>query len=126
MATTGFWYALTATPRRTRDAFSDPIRRLHILFRIVEGYVGGIATLAAWEGLLTRGFTWSDRLDILAILVLYPPIWLAALAAPLAEYLVYEFVFEPWAKWRVRRGKRSIVGPYYEGGPQDGEKFVNE
>ena len=121
-----WWYALGATPRRVRDAFGDPIRRLHILWRVVEGYIGGVAVLAAWEGWLTRDFVLRDQLDVLAMVALYPPIWLCALAAPLAEYLVYEFLLEPWAKWRVRRGKASTAGPYYERGPQDGERFINE
>lgn len=119
-------YAIGATRRRVVDAFSDPIRRLHILWRVIEGYLGGVAALAAWEGWLSRDFTLVDRLDVLTMVALYPPIWLCALAAPLAEYLVYEFLLEPWAKWRVRRGKRSIAGPYWERSAQDGERFIHD
>lgn len=104
MATTGFWYALTATPRRTAEAFADPIRRLHIAVKILRLHLAAAAAVAVLP---------------------YSP-WLAAPAAVATDYAVYEYVLEPWSKARVRAGKPSLQGPYWETGPADGERFVNE
>lgn len=111
MATTGFGYALRATARRTREAFRDPIRRLHLSVQFVV-----LVPSAAETGLQAAvGWhipTWRDLL--------------ACVAAGGAYYAVYEYLLEPWSKRRVRQGKPSLVGPYVERGPQDGERFTYE
>lgn len=116
-------YALGATRRRVVDAFSDPIRRCHIVGRIAEGYLGGLALVvfSVQTFLMSDGISWREILgdpSTVVVLLALPAI------VPMIEYVVYEFVLEPWAKARVRRGKPSIVGPYWERSPQDGERFL--
>lgn len=55
------------------------------------------------------------------------PTWtdgLACIAAGVTYYALYEYGLEPPSKWLVRRGKPSLVGPYVERGPQDGEVYL--
>ena len=98
--------ALRVTPRRTRDAFADPIRRLHILVKALRLSLDVAAAVAVLP---------------------YQP-WLAGPAAIAADYLVYEFCLEPWSKARrlADPRKASLVAPYWEGGPADGERFTYE
>lgn len=109
-------YALAQFWARTVACFTDPIRLRHFIWRCVEGYVGGAVVLLFvwWEyGLAPRAF-WQ---------------WVALVttpgAAPLAEYLVYEYFIEPWARSRAMRGLPSTAGPYFERGPRDGETFIH-
>jgi hypothetical protein len=94
-------YALHMFWPRTKAAFGDPARRRHVLTRSIEGVCGGVAAVCSY------------RLFGLA----------GALAAPIAEYLVYEYAIEPLARLR---GFPSWAGPYWERGPRDGETFINE
>lgn len=85
--------ALRDMPRRLRGAFRDPLRRRNLAGRVFEALVGGGAAIGgAW--------VWG---------------WPAGLLlAPLAEFVVYEFLLEPlgWA------------GHYFERGPREGEAFT--
>ena len=45
--------------------------------------------------------------------------------AMLYNYLSYEYVLEPISRDRVHAGEPSLVGPYWERGPRDGEVFQN-
>ena len=102
-------YALKRTPDRTEEAFSDPIRRTHIITQVGLSASSGVVSISC-------SFLIPTIVGIPAC---------AALGA-IWYYAAYEFVLEPWSKARVKEGKPSLVGPYWERGPQDGEKFVNE
>ena len=52
--------------------------------------------------------------------------WLAAPVAIAADFVVYEYLLEPWSKARVAAGKPSLQGPYWETSAQDGERFRYE
>ena len=86
--------ALRDTPTRLADAWRDPVRWRNSISRIAEGWVGG--ALAAW---LAGGGAWSP---------------LIGLAAPAAEFAVYEYVLEPL----------GLTGHYWERGPRWNERFV--
>jgi hypothetical protein len=88
------------------ECFTDPIRRLHFLVTIAR-----------------------RMLDAAVVVAVLPyAAWAAAPAAVLVDFVVYEYVLEPWSKVRVRAGKPSLVAPYYEGGPRvdEGERFMHE
>jgi hypothetical protein len=110
-------YAIRMFWQRSIDCFSDPIRWRHFVWRWVEGYVGGVAVLLlCWAefGIAPQGcWQWAGIVSVPS-------------GAPLAEYLVYEYLIEPWARWRVHHGKPSTAGPYFERGPRDGERFIHE
>ena len=90
-------HALTAFWSRTLDAFRDPVRRWHVLTQIC--LVGG----PAWA---------------------YSGTFLRAAGIVATYYALYEFLVEPLSKWLVSKGYWcSLVGPYWEGGPADGETF---
>ena len=82
--------------QRLRDGWMDPLRRRNSVARIVEGMVGGAASITSF---VILPFPWA--LVALGIGVL-------------AEFVVYEFVLEPLG-W---------IGPYWERGPRDGETFT--
>ena len=107
------WAAILDMPRRIHGGLADPIRRRNLFWRIVEGYVGGLAAVLLWGTFWTAETDWlrwyEPALDMLASWKLYA----GALAAPLAEFLVYEFVLEPL----------GVAGHYWERGPRDGETF---
>lgn len=100
-------YAAQRTPERFEDAIEDPVRRLHVVSQV---------GLSLSSGLISGGCA------LLAATVV------GLLACPIAGlawyYGMYEFILEPWSKARVEEGKPSLVGPYWERGPQDGETFV--
>ena len=99
-------YALLATGRRTREAFSDPIRRLHLLVKVAR-----------------------LSLDVAAAVAVLPyQSWFATPAAIAADFVVFEYILEPWSKGRVKQGKPSLCGPYWESGPRtdEGERFSHE
>ena len=52
--------------------------------------------------------------------------WRTALVATGVYFGIYEFLLEPLSKWMVTKGWPSLVGPYWERGPQDGEQFRYE
>lgn len=110
-------YAIRMFWTRTVDCFSDPIRWRHLVWRGVEGYVGGavaVGLLRYQLGVIPRGgWQWAAVVTV-------------PLAGVVAEYLVYEYLIEPWARMRVRAGKPSTAGPYFERGPRDGEAFRYE
>lgn len=97
-----FLDALAKTPQRIVDAFTDPTRRLHIGIQVGRALAMGVG-----------GYLLGTLVSPLAV---------PAVVA--ADYLGYEFGLEPLSKGRVKRGKRSLVGPYWETGPQDGETFT--
>lgn len=105
-----FTHAIDAAPQRMEDAFSDPVRREHILWQAT--HLGSTGSVVAGCVALTA------------------PTIVGLLACPVVgvvyNYLTYEFILEPWAKARVQEGKPSTFGPYWERGPQDGEEFINE
>lgn len=98
------WHAIRETvTHRIADAILDPLRRRNVVSRILEGWLGGV-TAATIVLRVTQvhqtGMGWT--------------ILLGALAAPLVEFLVYEFLLEPLG-WS---------GHYWERGPRDGEVFT--
>mgnify|MGYP001611545842 CR=1 FL=1 len=105
-----FQHAVEVTPERFTDAKEDPVRRVHI-------------GVQASHLISTGGVT----LTCAAIL---SPTIVGILVCPVVgfvyNYLTYEYILEPWSKARVRAGKPSLVGPYWERGAQDGEVFRNE
>lgn len=103
-------YAFEATPQRTRDAFSDPIRRTHLITEV------GLTSSAVGVGIACAAFLSPTLVGVLVC----PFVGVAY------YYGMYEFVLEPWSKERVAEGKPSLVGPYWERGPQDEEHFIYE
>lgn len=83
-----------------------PTRRRHLLWRVVETCVGLLTGILVWE--------------------LTALVSVALVVGVSIEFLLYEYWIEPWSKYRVKQGKPSLAGPYWERGPQDGEKFVIE
>lgn len=100
-------------PRRVRTGLADPIRRRNLAARIVEGYCGGLAVLVgvALHSAWLFGSPWSV---VLLWLVSAWETWAMAALAPLAEFVVYEFLLEPLG-WS---------GHFWERGPRDGEVFT--
>lgn len=90
--------ALSKTPRRVWDVLTDPIRRSHLVFQTL---------LVVGSGWLVTG----DVVIGIKFLVVY--------------FVVYEFVLEPISKWLVKKGWKSLTGPYWERGPAEGEEFKN-
>lgn len=103
--------AVEKTPQRAREAFSDPVRRVHLLTQ--TGRVAGSAGL---------GITCAALLSPTIVGVLVCPF-----VSLVADFLTYEYVLEPISKDRVKEGKPSLVAPYWETGPRtdEGEVFVN-
>src|SRR5437762_2403419 len=91
-----FLWAFIVAPLRVKEALSDPIRLLHIIFQV--GMVTGVAWL--WTRSLTTSFGITG-----------------------SYYVLYEFVVEPIARFLYHRGYHSICGEYWERGPREGEKF---
>lgn len=87
--------AILGTPRNITNAWLDPVRRRHSISRIVEGYAGGLAVV--W---FLGVSPWAKPF--------------AALLAPLAEYIVFEYVLEPL----------GMSGSYWERAPGEGETFT--
>ena len=104
-------YAIEMTPQRTAEAFSDPVRRTHLMTQI-----GRVATTAG------VGITCVSLLAPTIVGILVCPI-----VAVIYDYLNYEYILEPLSKELVSKGKPSLVGPYFETGPRtdEGEVFVN-
>mgnify|MGYP001605668072 CR=1 FL=1 len=102
-------HAVEVTPQRMEAAWTDPVRRTHIIGQAALS--GSSAAVAVACGLA------------IATIVAIP---VCAIVGGVYYYLTYEYVLEPWSKARVKEGKPSIVGPYWERGPQDGEEFKNE
>lgn len=103
----GLQYAIQRTPERLDAAFTDPIRRTHVLTQVALSLSTQGATIAC------------------AVLLSTPAAFVACPVAGVLWYFIgYEFILEPWSKARVQEGKPSLVGPYWERGPQDGEEFV--
>lgn len=99
--------ALGKTPQRVEDAFEDPIRRTHIITKV--GLESSTASVAIG----------------CAVLVPFPfSIAVCPVLAVAYNYVAYEFFLEPHAKDEVAAGRPSTTGPYWEGGPQDGEVFT--
>jgi hypothetical protein len=105
-----FRHAVEAMPQRIDDAFSDPVRRTHIVTQ-----AGRIASSAG------IGITCVSLLAPTVVGMLVCPI-----VAIIADFLSYEFVLEPLSKELVKEGKPSLIGPYWETGPRtdEGEVFV--
>ena len=105
-----FQHAVRETPQRTKDAFSDPVRRAHLVAQV--GRVTSVAGV---------GITCAALLSPTIVGMLVCP--LVALAY---DYLTYEYVLEPFSKDLVKRGEPSLVGPYWETGPRadEGEFFT--
>ena len=89
--------AIVETPKRIKDAFTDPVRRRHVLARFLECgaaavAVGVVVKVAGWYGLA-----------------------LGPLVGIFVDFMVYEYITEPlgWA------------GHYWERTPRDGETFRN-
>ena len=91
------WDTLIGSPKLTLAAFKDPIRRIHLGVQVAL--------------ILGPTWLWSGSLQI-AGLVLF------------TYFGVYEYILEPISKALVERGKPSLVGPYFERGPQEGEEFI--
>ena len=104
-----FQHAMEVTPQRFEAAMEDPVRRVHIGVQASHVISTGGVTLTC-AAILSP--------TIVGILVC-PVVGLAY------NYLIYEYVLEPWSKARVQEGEPSLVGPYFERGPQDGEVFIH-
>lgn len=112
-----FLWAVLTFPRRTGEAFRDPIRRTHLVVQALVVYLNAMLAAAAtcWLlGVWPQGWRPWLLVDALSVGVV------------LVDYLRYEYVLEPWSRVRVAKGRPSLVRPYWEGGPRDGERFVNE
>ncbi len=91
--------AFVNTPKRINDAvIKDPVRRVHVLSRIVEALVGGGITSGIIAG---AGAPFTAPAILLGVL---------------GEFIYYEYLAEP-AGW---------TGHYWERGPADGEEFLYE
>lgn len=100
--------ALGKTPQRTADAFGDPVRREHLKTQI------GLELSTVGVGITCTLF------------VPFPfSLAVCPLVALAYNFISYEYVLEPISKDRVKQGLPSLVGPYWERGPQDGEVFVH-
>lgn len=103
--------ALEKTPQRTREAFSDPIRQVHLFTQFSR-----LTTAAS----VAIGCTVFLAPTIVGML-------LCPLAAVAYDYLMYEYILEPLSVDRVKQGEPSLVAPFWEGGPRadEGEFFSN-
>jgi len=87
---------------RNIASFQDPVRRTHVLVKS-----GRLSLVVGSTVLLYKYTGWWF-------------LWVPALL----DFVVYEFILEPWSKARVKQGKPSLQGNYWETGPQTGEVFV--
>lgn len=87
--------AIQETPRRIADAWLDPIRRVHSISRIAEGFVPALIVFRLF------GLSWPRAI-----------VWAGAVV--LGEFVLYEWVLEPL----------GLAGYYWERGPRDDEIFV--
>lgn len=95
-------------PQRTEDAFNDPIRRSHIVTQTVR-----LASVAS------TGITCAILLAPTIVGMVVCPV-----LAVIADFISYEFLLEPASKQRVKEGKPSLIGPYWETGPAENETFT--
>lgn len=103
-------YAIKATPERAREAFSDPIRLVHLLTKAsLEMSTVGV------------GITCAFLMPIPLVGLLACPA-----VALLYNFAVYEYVLDPISQDRLDQGKSSLQGPYWETGPfsDEGEFFT--
>ena len=84
------------------DWLKDPQRRKHVFWRVVQTYAGW---LVGW--LAFMAFLGSWVLDVFVIGLA------AGVVCVLGNFLLYEFVLEPL----------GLLGPYWEGGPEDGKPY---
>lgn len=91
------WQDVGLIPALT-DWLQDPVRVRHVILRVMETVLPAIVVL---YGLRVR---WRRRI----------PTWAVVALILLGEFLLYEFVLEPY--WGA--------GPYWERGPQDWEVFI--
>ena len=102
--------ALEKFRQRTQDMAEDPIRRTHFATEV---------SLSSTAMSIAIGCA-----------MLLAPTLVGMAVCPLvgvaAYFIGYEFILEPISKDRVKAGEPSLVGPYWERGPQDGEKFIRE
>lgn len=103
-----FNHATRSFLRRLADVWLDPIRLTHVFTQIVMVYAAVFPSILLAK--IVSGL-WVFLLPVPAIMLYYG---------------LYEFVLEPIAKWMVKKGYPSLVGPYWERGPQDGETFTRE
>lgn len=99
---------LALVPQRTDDMWNDPVRRTHFITET------GLAT-SSMSVAITCAFMLSPT--IVGMLV-------CPFVGAAYYFAVYEFILEPLSKDLVREGKPSLVGPYWERGPRDGEVFT--
>lgn len=110
-------WALLTFPRRTGEALTDPVRRLHLIVQVLVVHLNATLSEVAlcwWIDAWPHG--WRQWVGFEAI----------AIAVVVVDYLRYEYLLEPWSRVRVKHGKPSLVRPYWEGGPRDGERFIHE
>lgn len=101
-------YSLATVPQRTEETLSDPVRRTHLVTQI--GRLTSTASVA------------------IGCFILVPPpfnLGVCPVVATLYNYGMFEFVLEPISRQLVKEGKPSLVGPYWEGSPRDGETFIH-
>ena len=98
--------SIKKTPERVDDVLQDPIRREHVVTQIsLEWSTASVAMTCA-------------------VFVPFPfSLGVCPLLAVAYNFLAYEYVLDPISEDLVRQGKPSLVGPYWERGPKDGETF---
>ena len=105
--------AILDMPRRIHGGFADPLRRSRLFWRAVESYVGGLAAIVSLGLLTVIGDDWFAWYEVAWGLLGLWYTYVAALAAPLGAFLVYEFILEPLGR----------AGHYWERPPRDGETY---
>jgi hypothetical protein len=90
--------------RMCLDWLKDPQRVKHVIWRAVQCYVGW---LVGWACLLWFAGIWVWQAWAIGLGL--------GLISVLANFLVFEFVLEPL----------GLLGPYWEGGPEDGKPYTH-
>ena len=97
-------FAIEQFPTRTEEMWEDPIRREHFLTQ--------------------AGLELSTASIVLACAAVVPlpfNLIVCPVVGLVYNFATYEFVLEPISRELVKAGKPSLVGPYWERGPADGE-----
>ena len=89
--------------------WEDPIRRQHFITQV------GLESSTATVGIVCVALMAPTMIGML----------ICPLIAVLTNFFMFEFVLEPRSRDLVHQGQPSLVGPYWERGPRDGERYQN-